>query len=219
MTGGKESSITEAETVDNSAESSNVVDNEFVAASWSGSDTVGAQHHTIVDEKHTVFEAGQKPTLPLAPGALPYFKISEAIVFAVIFVALMIGQIIFLISKAIWPEWWWIALEIIGLIGFFYWLVFAYPKLKFLRTRWRFDDQGLFIYQGIIFRKQYAVPRSRVQHIDVTQGPIQRNYSIAELVIHTAGTMNASVNLTGIAFGTAVDVRDKLLNQEQHDAV
>jgi hypothetical protein len=58
-----------------------------------------------------------------------------------------------------------------------------------------------------------------VQHIDVTQGPLQRNYNIAQLILHTAGTMNASVSLTGLSHEKAVEIRDELLIQEKYDAV
>ncbi len=98
-------------------------------------------------------------------------------------------------------------------------MIGIYPAKKFEKTRWRFDEQGLFIYQGIWWKVQYAVPRSRVQHIDVTQGPIQRSFNIAQLILHTAGTINASVSLTGLSHEKAVEIRDELLFQEKHDAV
>jgi hypothetical protein len=105
------------------------------------------------------------------------------------------------------------------------WLILAYgmmawyPSKKFDNIRWRFDDLGLHIYQGIWWKKQYAVPRSRVQHIDVAQGPIQRKLNIGSLILHTAGTSNASVTLSGIDYQDACDIRDQLLVQDQSDAV
>ena len=57
------------------------------------------------------------------------------------------------------------------------------------------------------------VPRSRIQHTDVSQGPVQRRYGIATLRVHTAGTENASVELGGLEHGVARLVREFLLGR------
>ena len=42
------------------------------------------------------------------------------------------------------------------------------------------------------------VPRSRVQHTDVSQGPLERNHGLGTLVVYTAGTDHAKVELGGL---------------------
>ena len=63
------------------------------------------------------------------------------------------------------------------------------------------------------------VPRSRVQHTDVSQGPLERRYGVGTLVIHTAGTDDAVVTQRGLTHGTALAIRDHLLPREGPDAV
>ena len=58
-----------------------------------------------------------------------------------------------------------------------------------------------------------AVPWARVQHADVSQGPIQRMYGVGTLTIHTAGTSNSSVNLAGLSHELAISLRDKIIRQ------
>jgi uncharacterized protein len=55
-----------------------------------------------------------------------------------------------------------------------------------------------------------AVPRTRIQHLDVAQGPVQRRFGLGTLVLHTAGTFSASVALDGLAHETAMALRDDL---------
>ena len=63
------------------------------------------------------------------------------------------------------------------------------------------------------------MPRSRVQHIDVSQGPIERRYGLGTLVIYTAGTDHAKVVLSGLEHGRALRIREHLLPSEAGDAV
>ena len=63
------------------------------------------------------------------------------------------------------------------------------------------------------------VPRSRVQHTDVSQGPIARRFGLGKLAIYTAGTEHAMVELAGLEHGRAMRIREHLLPAEAGDAV
>ena len=74
-------------------------------------------------------------------------------------------------------------------------LNFVWPRLKYNATFWRLGEDGLEIWRGVIWRHQLSVPRARVQHADVVQGPLQRHYGIATLIVHTAGTKHNARNM------------------------
>lgn len=90
-------------------------------------------------------------------------------------------------------------------------ILWSWPKKVFQHTHWRATDAGLEIHKGVIWRHKIIVPMSRVQHADVTQGPIQRMFGLGTLVVHTAGTSNASVDLAGIDHQAAIEVRDMII--------
>ena len=72
----------------------------------------------------------------------------------------------------------------------------------------------------MIWRSICSVPRSRVQHTDVAQGPIERTYDLATLIIYTAGPQHASISLDGLSHETALLIRDHLIaGGETDDAV
>jgi membrane protein YdbS with pleckstrin-like domain len=71
----------------------------------------------------------------------------------------------------------------------------------------------------VVWRRIINVPRSRVQHIDVSQGPLQRTYALGTLVIYTAGTDHAKVELRGLSHARALRIRDHLLPSGGDDAV
>jgi membrane protein YdbS with pleckstrin-like domain len=71
----------------------------------------------------------------------------------------------------------------------------------------------LEIRRGIFWRREITIPRARVQHTDVRQGPLQRQYGVAKLVIHTAGTEAASIELNGLSLPIAKWLRDALIGE------
>ena len=86
-----------------------------------------------------------------------------------------------------------------------------WPALAYRRTRYIVSPLGIEIRRGVIWRSVTNVPRSRVQHTDVTQGPIMRRHNLATLVMYTAGTQHAMVSLPGLSHEIALQLRDFLI--------
>jgi membrane protein YdbS with pleckstrin-like domain len=103
--------------------------------------------------------------------------------------------------------------------GFFGWLSHRWPEISYRHTFYRVDPQGIEIRRGVVWRRVITVPKSRVQHTDVSQGPLQRTYSLGTLVIYTAGTDHAKVELPGLSHARALRIRDHLLPSGGDDAV
>lgn len=81
--------------------------------------------------------------------------------------------------------------------------------------RWRrwgyaFTGRELHVSHGWLVHVHTIVPVSRVQHIDVQQGVLQRVFGVSTLVLHTAGTDNSVVVLPGVTRETAEDIRDAI---------
>lgn len=101
------------------------------------------------------------------------------------------------------------------LLGLFIAQVTYWPALKFRTTSWRHNETGFEIHRGVWWKHQIAIPAARVQHVDVSQGPIQRLFDLSTLTIHTAGTKNASVELEGLEHASALLLRDQLIEQKE----
>lgn len=94
-------------------------------------------------------------------------------------------------------------------------LLLAYPVLFAPRRRYQalgyaVDAEELRIGRGVWTRTETIVPLGRVQHIDLSQGPIERACGVCRLVLHTAGTMNSLVVLPGLSRSTAEAIRDEI---------
>jgi uncharacterized protein len=98
-------------------------------------------------------------------------------------------------------------------------LVAWYPGARYRHLRYRVDDVGIVVRFGVIWRTQAGLPRIRIQHTDVSQGPIQRRYGVATLKLYTAGSRFTRTDLPGLEYGAAVALRDDLQRSMHADAV
>jgi hypothetical protein len=69
----------------------------------------------------------------------------------------------------------------------------------------------LRVRRGWLWRTELLVPRSRVQHLDIERGPIERRFNLATLVVHTAGTRTQALRQAGLAEPDAVALRNALI--------
>ncbi len=84
------------------------------------------------------------------------------------------------------------------------------PGRRYRAWGYREDEDELHVRSGMLFRLHTIVPFGRVQHIDIAQGPIERAFGLATLILHTAGTRGSSVPLPGIERGQAEAMRDRI---------
>lgn len=85
------------------------------------------------------------------------------------------------------------------------------PIWKLRSTHWRETDKGFELKRGYVWWHHIFVPRERIQHTDVVQGPILRRYGMATLVINTAGTHEHSISVEGLPLSQAESLRSSLL--------
>lgn len=107
----------------------------------------------------------------------------------------------------------------IGVGGALAWVSHRWPEISYRHTFYRVDPHGIEIRRGVVWRSTINVPKSRVQHTDVSQGPLQRKYALGTLVVYTAGTDHAKVELPGLSHSRAMRIRDHLLPSGGDDAV
>lgn len=98
-------------------------------------------------------------------------------------------------------------------------LTWRWPMLEYRRSAYRVDHDGIEIRKGVAWRNVINVPRSRIQHTDVSQGPLERNFELSTLHIFTAGTEHSEVTLPGLEHSRALRIRDHLLTGGEHDGV
>src|SRR5688572_6554277 len=89
-------------------------------------------------------------------------------------------------------------------------LLVRLPLRRYQARGYQLGADRLRVVRGLLFRSDTVVPFGRVQHIDVHQGPLERGYGLATLVLHTAGTHNSSVTLPGLSHADAAAMREEI---------
>lgn len=102
-------------------------------------------------------------------------------------------------------------------------LLLVYPTLvgplrRFGAWGYSMSEDELQLVHGLWTHVHTVVPLGRVQHIDVSQGPIERAWGVCRLVIHTAGTMHSQVVLPGLSRGEAEAMRDAIRSRIRQEA-
>ena len=100
----------------------------------------------------------------------------------------------------------------IGLSG-----VTVVPDRIYRRLGYALDGRLLRTVRGWLFHTDTVVPFVRVQHIDVTRGPVDKMFGTASLVVHTAGTHNSVVVLPGLSPGRAAEIREAIRGEIRAD--
>jgi membrane protein YdbS with pleckstrin-like domain len=153
---------------------------------------------------------------PLAPQSVTLEQRTAYVVAAVMALVAVSASV-----PALWlgrQAWWVPALIFIGwgLFGcVLIWFSHFWPKKVYQNASWRLLDSGMEIRRGVWWKHRIAIPVARVQHVDVSQGPLQRMFDLGKLTIHTAGTANASIELDGLAYGEAMELRNRLIEQKE----
>lgn len=88
--------------------------------------------------------------------------------------------------------------------------VVVVPSRRYQRLAYALHPKMLQVVRGWLFHTDTLVPLVRVQHIDVTRGPLDKAFGTATLVVHTAGTHNSIVTLPGLAPDRATAIRDEI---------
>ncbi len=155
--------------------------------------------------------------MPLAKAVTKVWTIKSSIVVAVLTLGGMIFDVVVLINGQMNSIPFGVITGAILIVGGL--LAYFVPRLQYRFWRYRLHDEELFVQRGIFNRVYTIVPLRRIQHLDVSQDVIEREFDLGKLIVHTAGTRSSDVVLPGLDIAEANRLRDKMKNYILEDAV
>ena len=153
----------------------------------------------------------------LDPRVVGLWRVTGAIGFGVLLTGLLVAVVVMQISM---PELGlpslsvWVALAL--LCG---WLIYWRPPRLYRSWGYRIDGKVIETRSGLLFQITRLLPLSRLQHVDLQRGPIERAFGLASLILHTAGTHEAHITIPGLDVSEAQRLRDHLVAIGGDDAV
>ncbi|MGP7819307.1 PH domain-containing protein [Niallia sp. 01092] len=147
------------------------------------------------------------PTKRIAADAIKVWRVTEFI--TTIVILLVLGVLYYLGVYFSWENWigWIIIALIILTILSSIWGILVEPALK--QKYWRYDVSEEFIQlkSGVWNEKHQLIPMTKVQSVELNQGPFLRKYQLYSISI---GTMGSSHEIPAVSKEEAYQLRDQI---------
>ncbi|MGE0131122.1 MAG: PH domain-containing protein [Blastocatellales bacterium] len=145
------------------------------------------------------------------------WRISSLIGFGVLLLSLLVP----VVAVGVANPWFsvWLGLAWLALAALAVWFCIWYPPRLYESWGYRIDARVLETRSGRMFQRARLLPLSRLQHVDIERGPLERMFGLASLILHTAGTHSANIRIPGLEASEAVRLRDHLIEIGGDDAV
>ncbi|MBA3441351.1 MAG: PH domain-containing protein [Pyrinomonadaceae bacterium] len=161
--------------------------------------------------------SAQSEFCALDPRVIKLWRVTNLIGWGVILIVSLAGATIFALrNPEVMP---WIFFTWPALFGLCGWLIYWRPRRLYRSWGYRVDDRVLETRSGLLFQVTRLLPLARVQHVDLQRGPLERTFGLSSLILHTAGTHEATTIIPGLEAGEAVRLRDHLVAVGGDDAV
>lgn len=98
----------------------------------------------------------------------------------------------------------WLLLPLWGLLMAY--LVFSYRCIGYVVR-----EQDIGLYSGVVFRRLVVQPYTRLQHVEISRGPLERLWGLATIKLFSAGGALHSLAVPGLDLGTAEALREYIL--------
>lgn len=61
------------------------------------------------------------------------------------------------------------------------------PFFEYKQWSYRIDEEEIFFTEGVFFKRSVTIPIVRIQNINLSEGPVNRKFNLADVKIGTAG--------------------------------
>ncbi len=87
----------------------------------------------------------------------------------------------------------------------------VFVNLTYKNYRFSLGDDDLSVAKGVLWKSWRFISRNRVQHVDITAGPIARLLGLVHVSIYVGGMQTAAVSIPGLTKSRGEDLRHKLI--------
>lgn len=172
-------------------------------------DAAGAATVLDAGTYDTILEPRGAGRLPLGDGVWHQISRNYVIVQLISTVACLalIVAVALVVGLVLDQPWVWIPAGVVAVITL--WTLAILPRqARSIGYQLREDD--LVFRRGILWQRMVAVPYGRMQLVDITHGPLDRGFGIAQLKLVTAAAATG-VTIPGLTQAAAEQLRDTLI--------
>lgn len=90
----------------------------------------------------------------------------------------------------------------------FFGLILLYIILSFPLRKYIVREKDISYKSGLLIKKMTTVPFSRIQHVEIDEGPVSRYYKLASLSVYTAGDSSDDLVIKGLSKEKALQIKE-----------
>ena len=110
-------------------------------------------------------------------------------------------------------KWWVGAVYLVWLVwfGLGMWTV----QKRYDLTGYALRQRDIIYKTGLLGRSVTTIPFNRIQHCEITEGPIQKSFKLASLKVYTAGGSGSDLSIPGLHRDDAAMIKEYLTGKIQ----
>ncbi|WP_169628197.1 PH domain-containing protein [Ferrimonas futtsuensis] len=145
------------------------------------------------------------PYTQVAPGYLKLVTLTTLLVGVIpVGIALALMMVVFALALP-----WLLAAGLVLTVLLALWVYLSQLRAK--RLGYMVREQDLVVRRGIFWQRHTCLTLSRLQHVTLSQGPLDRFYGLATLRGFTAGSPHAEITIPGLPSDQAEQLRQHLM--------
>jgi membrane protein YdbS with pleckstrin-like domain len=131
------------------------------------------------------------------------YKTYRRLVATLFFLVPVVVFAVLAISK---PGTW--AIYVGGGLLFFIVITFAAIPIGYRRRSYALREKDLTYKKGWLFSSMITIPFNRIQHTEISRGPIERKFELSTLKIYTAGGSTSDLSIPGLEVDEAEQLKE-----------
>ncbi|BCE03839.1 PH domain-containing protein [Marinicellulosiphila megalodicopiae] len=108
------------------------------------------------------------------------------------------------------PFMWWISI--------IFWLLYSSMiiwNIAYVKTlKYALRQHDISLYSGVLFKRIVIQPYTRLQHIEIKRGPLERHKGLASLVLFSAGGSMHALEIKGLLENDAETIKQFILKHK-----
>ncbi|MFK7888431.1 MAG: PH domain-containing protein [Gammaproteobacteria bacterium] len=140
----------------------------------------------------------------------PPFVRQQQLIHAAFALAALIGWVVFRPFAALPLSLWSVLIAGASVAGVLYLL---WPTIDFPRRGYALREHDMIHKHGVLFRAVTAVPFNRIQHVEISNSPLDRVFGIGSLKLFTAGGSGGDLSIDGLPLARAEALREHILGK------
>jgi membrane protein YdbS with pleckstrin-like domain len=144
----------------------------------------------------------------------PLSPVYSGIVAAITALMFGIGILVFLLSAYLLNFPLWVKLTVPCILLVIGALMTRFSLASARAKRFAIREHDILFESGVFWRSQTIQPLNRIQHVEISNGPIDKRYGLAEIHLFSSGSGSATYVIPGLPIRVAEHLREFVLSRK-----